>query len=1009
MNRSRIRIRSRRAQLLICALAALTLFVAAAPAGAATNTLTFDDVAPDTRVSNEYASKGVTFLADPGMRPLVKQYPGARSGDRVGIHSCCGESYPTPQLRGALSTSATSVSAYVGYWWDPAYPNPVDSFKARIRAFNSDNEVVAESGYVTVTSGAALTQQVTATAPAGKRIDYFDVTADSGDNSGGKLLAIDDVTVTTPDAPQPADFTLNSGERVVDVLTGNSVDVPVDLNRINGSNGNVSFSVEGLPTGMTASFNPNPLPGAESRTTLKLTVAEGAVHSDQYSEIKVTATPTGPEAGDKPRSITKHVRIRENCDRTIRADYLDARSDSCLVRRDGHYEATNAAVRINGLIISPADDSLPTLEIDPQKQTVKGQELTRPYRVSVASDPEIPIYAGPINWDFSTGEDGKPRSIGSFDVSGVSKLKGLPLVAADVSFLRSGKATVTPTLKLGFWPFNYFGSITAKTTFTTGNDTGAEFTGMVLKIANVNALALELKDIELRWQQGDTWSGAAKVVLNFGRRYEVGAGFGLKNGEFDFIRGSVGGLNQPIATGVFLQSIGFEVIRAPLTLIGRIGLSGGPQVAGKSAVTVNGQLKAVLADPWVAEISGNAKVADRFELGTAFVRYTSTGLFEFGAEADWDLWRLGLNGKVSGWVDGLDAFNVEGSLEACLDVWGPNPCGNAKAILSSRGVAGCVGVYGYYVGAGATWNFDFDAFTGCDLTPYRAVRAARGGSGRAAGAGGALHRTTLPDGLPSAAWEVAAVDGPTGVTLTGPGGESVTVSRERPVVQNEKFYAQLREDGTTFVLADKPAGGRWTLTDDGTARVTRVREGRGLPDPKPRVVVRGRGRSRVLSWKLRPIAGQRVTFAEVGKDVRNAIKTTNAPSGSVRFRPADGPAGKRRIVALVQQAGRPRRNVNAGSYRAPGMAKPGKPRALKIQRRGSRLAVTWKPAVPGFRHAVHVSLSDGTERVVVLGAKRRSYTVSRVPRTVRATVRVTGLTKLNGKGPSARAATRRGR
>jgi len=980
------------------------VLVLAAPAGAATQSVNFDDLAPNTRVSNEYQPQGVTFPGDPGIRPVVKTFPGAAHSDgQVGVYTCeglpgCGEGFQPPQLRGVLTTSATSVSAYVGFWVDPAFPNPGDSFQARIRAFNSDNELVGESPYVTVMSGAPLTQQVTATAPAGQRIDYFDVVGDANDGSGGKPLAVDDVSITTPDAPMPPDFTLNSGDTVVDVLTGTSVDVPVDLNRINGSNGDVSFSVKGLPTGMTASFNPNPVPGGGTRTTLTLTAAEGAAHSDQYSEITVTATPAGAGAGDKPRTTTKQVRIRENCARTIRADYLDARSEDCLVKRDDHYEATNTAVRVNGLVIRPADDSLPTLVVDPKNHTVKGREITMPFRVSVASNPEIPIYAGPLNWDFSTGDGDKPRSVAGFDISGFKQLKGLPVTKADVSFLKSGKANITPTLKLGFWPFNYFGAITTSTTFTTSNDGGADFTGMSFKISKLDVLALQLKDVELKWKEGNTWSGSATAVLNFGRKYEVSAGFGLKNGEFDFIRGAVGGINQPIATGVFLQRIGFEVQRSPLALIGSIGLSGGPQVAGVAAVTVDGQLKAVLADPWIAEISGKAKVANRFELGSAFVRYSSTGLFEFGAEAKFDLWRLGLSGKVDGWVDGLDAFNVEGSLNACLDVWGPDPCGRAIALLSSKGVAGCVGVYGYYVGAGATWDFDFDAFTGCDLKAYREVKPARV---RAAGA--ALRRTTLPSGLPSAAWEVSAVDGPTGVTLTGPKGESVTVSRDKPVVQNDKFYAQLREDGTTFVLVDKPSAGRWTLDDDGAAKVTRVREGRGLPDTAPRAVVRGRGRSRVLSWKLKPISGQRVTFVEEGKDVHNAITTTNAPRGSVRFRPADGSAGKRRIIAMVQQGGQPRHNLTAGSYRAPGMAKPGKPRKLKIKRSGSRLVVTWQPNPRGFRHALYFSLTDGTEQVQVVGPKRRSFTLKSVPRNVRATVRVTGLTAANAKGPSARA------
>jgi hypothetical protein len=985
-------------------LALILVLGLAGSASAATRIVTFDDVMPDTRVSTEYeTSHGVTFPDDPGARPMVKAYPGkAHSGDRVGVSTCeglpgCGEVFPPPRLRGVLTNTATSVSAYVGYWENPLFPNPGDTMQARIRAYNSDGQLIGSSAYVTVTSGAALTQRVTTTAPAGERIAYFDVTADDGDD-GGKSLAIDDVSVTTPDGPQPADFTLNAGQTVVDVLTGDSVDVAVDLNRLNGSNGNVSFSVAGLPTGMSATFNPNPVTGTGTRSVLRLSAAEGAAHSDQYTTIAIKATPSGAAAGASSRTITKQVRIRENCERTLRADFLDARSEDCMVKRAGHWEATNTTVRVNGLVIRPADDSRPTLVVDPANRTVRGRELTMPFRVSLASSPEIPIYAGPIKWDYSytSGPADGPREIVGFDLEGIEKLKGLPVTSAKLWFLKSGKASLTPTLKLDFWPFNYFGAVTTTTTFNTSNDGGVDFSGLHLKLPKVNVLALELKDVELKWAEGTNWAGSAKVVLRFGKTYEIGAGFGIKDGDFAYLRGSVGGLNQPIGAGVFLQSIGFGVQRDPLTLAGTIGLSAGPKVAGVQAISIGGQLKAVLADPWIAEISGNAKVANRFELGSAFVRYSSTGLFEFGAQANWSMWRLGLNGSVYGWVDGLDAFNVEGSISACLDVWGPDPCGDARALLSSRGVAGCVGVYGYYVGAGATWDFDFDAFTGCDLTPYRAVRPAR------AAAVGALSQTTLPAGLPSAAWEVTGDGGPTGVTLTGPNGESVTVSRAMPVVQNDQFYAQLRQDGTTFVLANKPAAGRWTLTEDGTAPVKLVREARGLPKAAARVRVSGRGHKRVLSWNARDIAGQRITFAEVGKDVRNAITTTKTARGSVRFRPADGPAGRRKIIAMVQQDGRPRTNLTAGSYRAPGMLKPGKPRNLTVKRSRSRLVVSWRPKPRGFRHAVRFSLSDGRQIVRIVGAKRHTYTLKGVPRRARAKVTVMGLTRLNSKGPAAR-------
>lgn len=152
-----------------------------------------------------------------------------------------------------------------------------------------------------------------------------------------------------------------------------------------------------------------------------------------------------------------------------------------------------------------------------------------------------------------------------------------------------------------------------------------------------------------------------------------------------------------------------------------------------------------------------------------------------------------------------------------------------------------------------------------------------------------------------------------------------------------------------------------------------------------------------------------MTFAEVGKDVRNAIVRTRASRGSVRLKPADGPAGRRRIVALVEQSGIPRTSLTAGSYRAPGTLRPGRPRRLKAQRKRSRLVVSWRPRPAGFRHAVYIRLSDGRRIVRVVGAKRRRFALRGVPRGVSAKVTVRGLTPANGKGPAARISVKRRR
>ncbi len=1000
---------------LVLALVAALALLPSGLAAAAVETVTFDDLAAGTTVFEQYKdSHGLRFpgqAAGDGIKPVVRTAIGvASSGDRVADWATCvavpplsyavscAEGFFIPRTRGRLSaTTASAVSVHVGYLASGGNL----SAQAKLTIRDASGTALAVTPFQTIVRGGAGQKLELGSSSA--NIASFDLDAGPGDTS--QPLTIDDVAITYPDMPVPPDFSLSQGQGIVDVLLGTAVEVPVELGRVNGSNGDISFAAGGLPTGMSASFNPNPATGAAAGTTLTLTAADTAAPSDQYTDVTITATPSGPGTGPAPRSIVKKVRIRENCARTVRFPYVDARTSKCLVKSGSTYEATNAEVRVNGLIIKPADDSRPTLVIDSEAKTIKGKSLTMPFTVSIDSGVDIPIYAGPISWKFA-GDSGGPHKI----VTGLhpklfKKLKGLPITGIETAFLPNGATQFTTSLKLGFWPFNYFGAITASTLFVTDNDSGADFTGLDLAIGKVNAVALELRDVQLHWRQGeagDTWSGSATAVLKFAKPYAISSGLGISNGEFKFLTGSVSGLNIQIGYGIFLQSLGYEVHVNPLVLVGSAGISAGPSVAGVQAINVNGALKAVFADPFVVEVSGNVKVANKFDLGGVFMRYSSTGLFEFGATSNLDFWLLKLNGGVQGWVDGLDAFNVEGPLNACLLIWGPDPCGRAKLVLSSKGVGGCVGVYGHYVGAGTKWSpFDPDAFTGCDLGPFSAAPPARS-------AGSGTSRFTLPKGLPSVAWEVTgdgSVPGP-GVTVTGPGGATVTVSRDVPLVEEGRFRAELRDDGTTFVFVNRPAAGAWTLTGDGSVPVQRVREARGLPQASASASVTGSGRSRVLRWKLRRIAGQRVTFAEIGKDVRNAIVTNTTSGGSVRFRPADGPVGKRTIVALVEQNGLPRTTLTVGSYRAPGMAKPGRPRALRIRRSGARLVVSWRPRPAGFRHAVYLELSDGRRLVRVVGAKRRSVMV-KAATNVAAKVKVFGLTAGNGKGPAARASIKR--
>jgi hypothetical protein len=109
-------------------------------------------------------------------------------------------------------------------------------------------------------------------------------------------------------------------------------------------------------------------------------------------------------------------------------------------------------------------------------------------------------------------------------------------------------------------------------------------------------------------------------------------------------------------------------------------------------------------------------------------------------------------------------------------------------------------------------------------------------------------------------------------------------------------------------------------------------------------------------------------------------------------------------MAMVEQNGLPRTTLTAGSYIAPPRPRPGRPRNARIVRRGSRLVVSWRAPVPGFRHAVSVELGDGRTLVLIARRGAKSVTMPGVPAGYGARATIMGMTQVNARGPAAKAA-----
>jgi hypothetical protein len=153
--------------------------------------------------------------------------------------------------------------------------------------------------------------------------------------------------------------------------------------------------------------------------------------------------------------------------------------------------------------------------------------------------------------------------------------------------------------------------------------------------------------------------------------------------------------------------------------------------------------------------------------------------------------------------------------------------------------------------------------------------------------------------------------------------------------------------------------------------------------------------------------GQRLTFLERYEGGWRTIATAGRARGTVRFAPGDGKAGTREVWVAVHQNGMLRERLRVARYRAPGRALPGRPRRVRVRRRGSTLRVTWAPATRAVRYRVVVRLSDGRRRTFMASRRRRSITMRGVVRGVRGSVRVTGLRADMLRGPTATAPVRR--
>ncbi len=203
----------------------------------------FEDLAQGTRVTTQYAARGVLFSG-----AYIDDDPQARSGGQVLRAANPGSEFHT----GPMVIELTSGQLEVGMWAGALH----SSAQGTLTAFNAAGQQIAQDGPKTVTNGGYSTRfQVTATTPSirkvvlqynGTHFESIDDLEIRGEAPGDLPTEAPVVTIT-----QPQDFTERTGAQITlsGTVTGEEIVSPifvdVEVARPAGSNAptTTTFSV----------------------------------------------------------------------------------------------------------------------------------------------------------------------------------------------------------------------------------------------------------------------------------------------------------------------------------------------------------------------------------------------------------------------------------------------------------------------------------------------------------------------------------------------------------------------------------------------------------------------------------------------------------------------------------------------------------------------------------------------------------------------------------------------
>ncbi|HTX44954.1 MAG TPA: hypothetical protein VMD48_01595, partial [Solirubrobacteraceae bacterium] len=346
-----------------------------------------------------------------------------------------------------------------------------------------------------------------------------------------------------------------------------------------------------------------------------------------------------------------------------------------------------------------------------------------------------------------------------------------------------------------------------------------------------------------------------------------------------------------------------------------------------------------------------------------------------------------LYAKLSGIFE-ADHYTVSGY--GSWDEFGVNVA-HGTVLASDEGIAGCASigslgasilngispVLGYLatnqpIGFRDVKGGSFSLFYGCNMSDLATVSGASSSS--------TVREVSIPRGRTVEQIAVHGTSGPPAALISGPGGRSIPAPSElnRLTAEDGALVVADTADDTTYYLIGKPKPGRWQIFPaEGASPISSIATSSVLTPADVHVRVSGRGERRRLSWRFHGAAGRNVVFLATGRGANRLITDTSRARGSARFDAlAGGSAGKRTIVAIVEQDGLERSHSIVARYRAQSPSRLGAIRGLRVRRHGRSVSISWRRVSGAQAYMVTVYFNHHERAKFALPARKSSETIT---------------------------------